>query len=156
MVTVPETMANNFQLQNYLDSPNPKPPKTKDFHFRPENLGLYLRAYIRPHRIAVPGDTNTSSVDLSIITLPDMEGQDPWGWKRSLAECKLASQVPCYAFMARRRKFGGDGLDVSTWTSDERAKYSYMGEGDAFPADIMDKIKRGIGVRILDSISASL
>ncbi|CAG9993052.1 unnamed protein product [Clonostachys byssicola] len=106
-----------------LAEEEPQPSKAKAFKFRYGNFELYLRVYARRCNVTIPDESSSpSDTDL---TMPKESAKDPWSWTRSFSEYQ-GCFAPYYAYRgAHRRKVGGDGLDITTWTSAERKAASF-------------------------------
>ncbi|KAH8659511.1 hypothetical protein BGZ61DRAFT_433606 [Ilyonectria robusta] len=116
--------------------------KSKLFKFWAGNFDLYLRAIAHRLNIAIP-DTENASENID-PTMPKGNGKDPWGWARSFAEYKRTCVAPGYAFRGtHRRKIGGDGLDISTWSSAERKQYNFDNK-DPLPRKTIESLGEGL------------
>ncbi|KAH7111577.1 hypothetical protein EDB81DRAFT_925979 [Dactylonectria macrodidyma] len=102
----------------------------------------YLQAIAHRLNITIP-DTENVSKNIE-PTMPKGNGKDPWGWVRSFAQYKRTSVVPRYAFRgAHRRKIGGDGLDITTWSSAERKQYN-SDDKDPLSQKTIESLKEGL------------
>ncbi|KAH7137570.1 hypothetical protein EDB81DRAFT_799567 [Dactylonectria macrodidyma] len=116
--------------------------KAKLFKFWAGNFDLYLQAIAHRLNITIP-DTENVSKNIE-HTMPKGNRKDPWGWVRSFAQYKRTSVVPRYAFRGEhRRTIGGDGLDITTWSSAERKQYNFD-DKDPLSQKTIESLKEGL------------
>lgn len=138
MMAVYQDIAHDFRGQGILEESEPSSAKT--FKFNPDNVDLYMRAYARTHDIVM----HVTDLDEDKeITMPKKDAKDPWGWTKSFPDCKRQDGVPSFSIKGgKAMAYGGDSLDITTWSSAERKKYAFD-KKDPLPKDVMDKIKQG-------------
>lgn len=114
--------------------------KAKTFKFSADNLDLYLGEIAHRLKLKIPEVQDATKG----ITMPKPDAKDPWGWTRSFADYKRTCVAPGYAFRgASRAAIGGDGLDISGWSSAERKEYSLKNK-DPLPKEAQDNLKKGL------------
>lgn len=118
------------------------------------DLDTRVLAYATKHKIAVrdvPGMkrlVDELQEDADELELPSFKAPryDPWQWKRSFGDYQdYVEDLPFYALKPNR--MGGDGLDITTWSSDRRKKHS-LDEKDPMPEDVIDSLKKGLVVQL--------
>lgn len=106
------------------------------FKFDPNYLDLYLLAVARWYGITVPG-INVGGSDEEYPTMPTstpITAHDPWGWTRSFGPYAKADP-----------EIGGDWLDMSTWSSEERTAHS-LSRTDPLPRDLPRRLRKGLRI----------
>lgn len=132
-------LATSLQDQGVLE--DARPSKAKTFKFNADNLSLYLQSYASRCGITMPGVANISK-DAN-LTMLKVDAKDPWGWTSSFSKYRSGCVAPRYAFRGSHRGvIGGDGLDISTWTSAERKKHAFD-KKDPLPKDAAKNLKDG-------------
>jgi len=135
-----QEMAKSMQGQGLLDDVQPSDLETFEFHA--SSLDLYLQAYANRCGIVVPGVADISA-DCA-ITMPDMTAKDPWGWATSFSNYQRMCIPPGFAAHGtQERTIGGDGLDISTWTSADRKRHAFDHK-DPLPRGTVKKLKEGL------------
>ncbi|KAH8899071.1 hypothetical protein GQ53DRAFT_742176 [Thozetella sp. PMI_491] len=124
----------------------------KSFDFHPARFASYVLTYSTKHAIPLRGveamDVYTRALD-AYITLPKAAA-DPWAWAEALAAYKRTCALPVQqlgagaagAAAAKGGAIGGDAFDVTTWTSEQRARHSWKGK-DALGQRELDAIRDG-------------
>ncbi|EFY91751.1 hypothetical protein MAC_02341 [Metarhizium acridum CQMa 102] len=142
MMALYQEMAKAMRQQGLLESAQPL--NSKAFKFRAGNLSLYLQSYARRRGITVPGAADTAND--TDLTMPKTDAKDPWGWARAFAAYRRECVAPVYAYRGwHRQAIGGDGLDISTWTSAERRVCAFD-DKDPLPKDAVENLKRGLAL----------
>lgn len=119
-----------------------RPSTAKMFKFHAGNLQLYLQSYASRYGITMPGTADISG-DAN-LTMPKGTVKDPWSWVRSLSNYRRECVAPWYAFRGGYRdNIGGDGLDISTWDSEERKEHNFDKE-DPLPKDAIEMLEKGL------------
>ncbi len=127
-------------------SSGPLKKKKKSFDFNPARFASYVLTYSTKNDISLCGveamDTYTKALD-AYITLPKAS-PDPWGWKDALGAYKRTCVLSVGHSVGVKSKgtIGGDALDVTTWSSAARAKYSWKGK-DALGEQEIKAIRDG-------------
>lgn len=112
-----------------------------DFHIQAGDLDKKVLAYAKKYNIELKGlsdiedklkDSREEAEKLELPSSDDKDG-DPWDWKKDLAQYKK-DYGP---------KFGGDALDISTWTPAER-KQAAFDKKDPFTRKMISAIKDGM------------
>lgn len=75
------------------------------------------------------------------IPKPTANDNDPWSWCETLDDYKVDCLRPSYAF--KGGPVGGDRLDITSWTPEERAKYSFAESNGILSQSMLDSFKRG-------------
>lgn len=118
------------------------------------DLDTRVLAYATKHKIAVrdvPGMkrlVDDLQEEADGVELPSFKARryDPWQWKRSFGDYQdYAEDLPFYALKPNR--MGGDGLDITTWSSDRRKQHS-LDEKDPLSEDVIDSLKKGLVVQL--------
>ncbi len=107
--------------------------KGKDFDFNPAKFASYLLTYATKYAIPLYGvqalDRYTSALDAYINMPRETSNTDPWGWSDAFSEYLRLGILPVCAIKTRPRStIGGDVLDITTWTPEERKMYSARGK----------------------------
>lgn len=133
-----QEVAKSMQGQGLLD----KAPTSNIEKFHAGDLNLYLQAYAHRCSITLPGVADASTE--AGITMPSMDAKDPWDWATTFSNYQLVCEPPGYAYRGtHRRSIGGDGLDISTWTSAERKRHAFDHK-DPLPRGTAKKLKEGL------------
>lgn len=102
------------------------------FTWTPSNFEDYINAYSTKYGITLHGppgiDDLTSNLD-SDVTLPTAEAS--WGWTSAYK-----------AYKRSHGNIGGDGLDITTWSSADRKKYRFDSK-DPLKAPELKALKAG-------------
>ncbi|CCF47840.1 hypothetical protein CH063_04302 [Colletotrichum higginsianum] len=113
-----------------------KKSKKRPFPFVAETFDNYVAAYAKKHGITLRGVPKLKGLLEGVdddVELPTVEqhGEDPWGWAAAFSEYKTGTTV------------GGDGLDITSWTSAERKKHAFN-KKDPLGKKELDAIKKGL------------
>jgi hypothetical protein len=88
----------------------------------------YVLAYAKKYKITLKGPQNLDKLTADCddeVELPKAT-KDPWRWSNAFVEYVRECGIPSFAFRGQKRTdIGGDGLDITTWSSAERKKYSF-------------------------------
>ena len=103
--------------------------KVKLRDFSPAKFGSYVLTYATRNKVALCGveslERYTSALDAYITMPKEAAKDDHWGWFSGFNEYLQLGVLSPAAIKTRPRMIiGGDVLDVTTWTSDERKMYS--------------------------------
>lgn len=99
---------------------------------------------VGPHNLAdiiAAADTN---VDLPVVNAAE---PDPFGFTQNLAKYvdEFAGMAAHFSERAEKSQatIGGDYLDLTSWTSEERKKKHFRGQ-DPLPQNVVDAVQRGL------------
>ncbi|KAJ5815648.1 hypothetical protein N7474_007425 [Penicillium riverlandense] len=119
-----------------------------------DNLSARVFAYATKNNIKLGGLKKLQSrvddlqAEVDKITLPASEAKnnDPWDWKKLLNSYEgYSGDIPVYAI--KPNKMGGDGCDITTWSSAKRKKHSFDNK-DPLGKKEMDAIKQGMVMQL--------
>lgn len=149
-VMIPSLFDSGFETAR-KEPLGPKPDK-KNWH--PHELASHIVAYARKYGIELIGPHDiedlvseaNSNVDLPVTKSSAGPKADPFGFEKAL-KAYSTKYKGVTQFLSKRRKagktsIGGDALDITTWTSAERKKFSFDGK-DPFGAEEIAALKRG-------------
>lgn len=113
----------------------------------------YLLEYARKHNITIHGPSDIDDIIANAedeaeeddVKLPSAKN-DPWGWQAAFKRYERESRIP-YSSERRKTKIGGDALDISTSSSQERKKASFT-KKDPFTPDMIKDIKEGMVLQL--------
>lgn len=117
--------------------------KKPSFEWSPSRWDDYIHAYANKYGIHLHGvdDVEELTAGLEDINLP-APGDHLWDWPRALKTYKKEGILVPFAG-GRKGGFGGDGLDITSWTSSTRASYSFH-DKDPLGKKERDAIKAGM------------
>lgn len=116
-------------------------------------LDTRVLAYANKHKIPVhdvPGKKDSVDGlqdDADKVKLPEFKARryDPWQWKRNFEDYEgYVEGLPFYAI--KPNTMGGDGLDITTWSSDRRKEHSFD-EKDPLGEEVIESLKKGLLVQ---------
>lgn len=109
----------------------------------------YLLKYARKHNITIHGPSDIEDIiadaegeaEEDDVKLPSPKN-DPWGWQDGFKRYERESRLP-YFSQRHKTNIGGDSLDISAFSSQERKKASFT-KKDPFTANMIKDIKEGM------------
>lgn len=115
-----------------------KPP----FQWIPSRFDDYIHAYANKYGIRLYGvdDIEELTAELKNVSLP-AAGDHLWDWSFALESYKEEGIIGCFVGN-RQEAFGGDNLDITSWTSATRAKHNFKNK-DPLGKKERDAIKEG-------------
>lgn len=135
-------LADQFREQGLIEESSR--PQGKNFKFLSGNMDEYLLAIAARRNIKLPDIEEDRVEDATDLRMPDVDKNDAWSWKTTFPKYCSICPSPYGNRGAGGPKIGGDGLDITTWSSAERKKAAYdRGKDPLKPADIK-KLKEGL------------
>lgn len=113
-------LASDWAEQDLLEAPEDTPATR--FKWEPGCLDEYLLALAKERKVKLVGIEKGTVEAAPAIALPKMNKKDPWGWTKSFKELKK-SGAP--TFRGSKGVFGGDSLDLTSWSSKERKEKAF-------------------------------
>ncbi|XHG02977.1 hypothetical protein AWENTII_006298 [Aspergillus wentii] len=122
--------------------------KSRKKSYHGEYFVPYLLAYARKHNISMRGPSNLDDIiaeaeeeaEEKDVTLPTAP-KDPWKWATAFKAYERGNMVSPFS-RSTRTKIGGDSLDITTYTTQERKKASFD-KKDPFNAEMIQALKDG-------------
>lgn len=135
-------LASDMRGMSLLEDDEEEKLKKPSFKWVPSRYDDYIHAYANKYGIRLHGvdDVEELTADLQDVSLP-AKGDHLWDWPAKFKAYKKEGLLMNYG--GRRPKFGGDNLDVTSWTSAARAEYNF-GHKDPLGKKERDALKDGM------------
>lgn len=146
-IKLPESLRAGSVLEDDQTETLTKPSR---FTWKPTRFDDYIHAYANKHGITLYGindiDELTAELDTN-AALPAATGDEAWGWTNAFKT--YAKKYPSQPFIGGGKAMvGGDGLDITSWTSATRKKHSFS-KKDPFSKKDLDALKEGLVLQML-------
>ncbi|KAK0388455.1 hypothetical protein NLU13_4699 [Sarocladium strictum] len=125
-------LARRFNEQSLLDG-EPKPSKAKTFKWAPNNFELYTVATAKRRGIKLVDVSESFIQAIPETTMPSLDKPDPWGWSAAFKRIGGGG-----------RSFGGDALDVTSWSAADRKAAAFKKGKDPITPSMMKQIGEGM------------
>lgn len=143
MMTMYIRQASTFREGSLLEDDDEEKLTKPSFKWEPGRFDDYIHAYANKYGIRLYGVDNIDEVtaELKEVSLP-ATGEHLWDWPAKFEEFKEDGAFPRLVG-GRPAVFGGDSLDITSWTSAMRKKYSF-GKKDPLGKKELDALKSGM------------
>ncbi|KAI0143008.1 hypothetical protein GGR57DRAFT_484677 [Xylariaceae sp. FL1272] len=147
ILSLPITMASYMRLANIQREGNLLHDSTKRRSYgqrkslQPNFYDDAILSYANQRGIMLGGFKNIDDMCAECVPevkLPDRDKRDPWSYKQSRNEYKTR-----YSMLSDKATIGGDGLDLTSWSSAERKKNAFD-KKDPLGKKELDALKQGM------------
>lgn len=141
--------ASEVHSAGYVNTDTDSKAKT----YRGQNFVPYLLGYTRKHNIAMHGPSDIDKIiaegeeeaEENDVKLPTAK-KDPWKWATAFKAYERKNQAASHG-RRRKTKIGGDSLDITSFSSQERKAASFT-KKDPLTADMIKAIKEGLVLQL--------
>ncbi|PWY96182.1 hypothetical protein BO94DRAFT_570544 [Aspergillus sclerotioniger CBS 115572] len=144
-----KTKRSDFEIPD----PEIQTKSRKGVSYRGQNFVPYLVAYATRRNITMHGPSNMDEIiaeaeeeaEQEDVVLPT-GNKDPWKWMAALKAYEKKNRLLGYGGI-RKTQVGGDALDITTFSSQERKRRSFSKQ-DPLTADMIQSIKDGLVLQL--------